>query len=502
MILSVAIINQNGKPLVARQFSKVSKAQILNQLGVFPKLLTKTSQSYVESQNIRYVYQDLDKLYFILITTKDSNILEDLELLSMLIDLTRTIIPTIDETTVLSHNLDLIFAYDEVIFDGYRQTVSVNDVSEFLLMDSKEELQYLEELQKKEDEAKKFAAETQKILDKQKKSKTYSSASSVSYTPSEAASQSVSFTQFTSYEPEIDVEDEPTKSSSIPNVPRKQASNVKGMTLGKSRSAREKAKQVILEEGLHPTSSKADAPVSAPTPLITEGLLFEFEESFSGSLNYESDGKFTCYGYLYGLGRNAGKYTIQVNWDNSFTAYKNPVKNTKQLSFDNTKPSSQRTEIVKYINTNCRKENLPIELLVWPTDPQSSKSKATLQLQVSKNSDSTQNVGQVKIRIKVLDPSSATITLDQDSGEYEVEGNEVVWTTPDISEEDSFTLEIAAMQTVADFFDIEIFFNAECLYSNIDITNVFKEGEEDNPVEYKVNKKFTSGETTHFMIKY
>lgn len=71
--------------LVSRQFVDMSRIRIEGLLAAFPKLVgTGKQHTYVETENVRYVYQPIEALYLLLVTNKQSNILEDLDTLRLL----------------------------------------------------------------------------------------------------------------------------------------------------------------------------------------------------------------------------------------------------------------------------------------------------------------------------------------------------------------------------------------------------------------------------------
>lgn len=94
---------------------------------------------------MRYVYQALmDKLYCVLITTKTSNILEDLETLRLFVRVineytTTSGKNTSDEQAILDNAFTLLFAFDEIVALGYRENVNMSQVRTFIEMDSHEE---------------------------------------------------------------------------------------------------------------------------------------------------------------------------------------------------------------------------------------------------------------------------------------------------------------------------------------------------------------------------
>jgi hypothetical protein len=70
----------------------MSRIRIEGLLAAFPKLVGSGKQhTYVETENVRYVYQPMESLFLLLVTNKQSNILEDLETLRLISKLVCTV---------------------------------------------------------------------------------------------------------------------------------------------------------------------------------------------------------------------------------------------------------------------------------------------------------------------------------------------------------------------------------------------------------------------------
>ncbi|KAJ6246696.1 coatomer subunit delta [Anaeramoeba flamelloides] len=154
VILSVAISTKKGNVIFSRQYISIRGSKIEGLLSAFPKLIQGERQhTYVETDNIRYVYQPIEKLYLLILTTKSSNILEDLETLRLLSRLVPEYCSQLTEQGIQESGFELIFAFDEVIANGYKENVSKNQIETYIKMESSNEERYKQKEEEKRRQA-------------------------------------------------------------------------------------------------------------------------------------------------------------------------------------------------------------------------------------------------------------------------------------------------------------------------------------------------------------
>ena len=88
---------------------------------------------------MRFVYQPLDELYMVLITNRQSNILQDIDSLHLFAQVVTSVCKKLDEREILRNAFELLSAFDELVTLGYRENLSLTQIKTFLEMESHEE---------------------------------------------------------------------------------------------------------------------------------------------------------------------------------------------------------------------------------------------------------------------------------------------------------------------------------------------------------------------------
>ncbi|KAK9677182.1 hypothetical protein RND81_11G126000 [Saponaria officinalis] len=284
VVLAASIITKSGKALVSRQFVEMSRIRIEGLLGAFPKLIgTGKQHTYVETENVRYVYQPIEALYLLVVTNKQSNILEDLDTLRMLSKLVPEYAYSLDEEGISRAGFELIFAFDEVISLGHKESVTVAQVKQYCEMESHEEKLHKLVIASKISETKDVMKRKANEIDKSKieKNKSYMSSmgpgrlessfsemgissSNSGYGPSSALSLSTDLDSFSTK----------SKASSRPTTAANAPPKGLGMKLGKSQKTNQfleslKAEGEMIVEDVPPTLGKSKSAAPPPTDPIT-----------------------------------------------------------------------------------------------------------------------------------------------------------------------------------------------------------------------------------------
>lgn len=101
-------------------------------------------------------------MYLLLITNKNSNIIEDLETIRLVHRTVNDICSQgVSESMVQKNAFDILLAFDDVISFGYRESVTLNQIQNALAMDSSDEKLHLMLLKARVNEAKEAAKKAQ-----------------------------------------------------------------------------------------------------------------------------------------------------------------------------------------------------------------------------------------------------------------------------------------------------------------------------------------------------
>ncbi|KAF9427844.1 Coatomer subunit delta [Podila epigama] len=156
--------------LISRQFREMTRARIEGLIASFPKLTSSGQQhTTIETDHVRYVYQPLEDLFIVLITNKQSNILQDIDTLQLVSRVVSSVCRPTDAREIDRCAFELLSSFDEIISLGYRENVNLAQVGSISEMDSQEE-KIQEMIEKnKEREAKEELKRRAKMLDLQRK---------------------------------------------------------------------------------------------------------------------------------------------------------------------------------------------------------------------------------------------------------------------------------------------------------------------------------------------
>ncbi|KAK4169417.1 putative coatomer subunit delta [Cladorrhinum sp. PSN259] len=486
VVLAASICTRGGKAVLARSFHDMKRSRIEALLASFPKAANSGNQhTTVEQDNVRFVYQPLDELYMVLITNKQSNILQDIDSLHLFAQVVTSTCKSLDEREILRNAFELISAFDELVTLGYRENLTISQIKTFLEMESHEER--IQEIiaRNKELEATEERKRKAKQLEMQRKeSGRAARAAGVSrqpvyptYTP--PVRPAVTET-FDSYEAE--------KNKSKFGAPKG-----KGMQLGKKSKTTDMFERV--KEQLGPVDDTPLVPVathSAPEPAAAPRVSSTLDrDAIHITVNEAITAKISREGTLNSLSIS-GDLTLRVS-DPSLTKLKlnlnaSPSHGAQFRTHPNVdKNAFNGTKIIQMANqAKGFPVNQAVGVLRWRVAPKGDDTSIlplTFTVWVNKGSDGNCSLtveyeltgGDELNDVSVVIPySTAEPSVSSFDATYDVSGDSLEWTIGTVNEDNSSgAFEFEAQTGDEDeFFPMQVRFSKSSPFVEVDVNSV------------------------------
>ncbi|KAI4764347.1 hypothetical protein E4T52_03481 [Aureobasidium sp. EXF-3400] len=487
VVLAASICTRGGKAVLSRQFREMQRSRIEALLASLPKLADSgTQHTTVEQDNVRFVYQPLDELYMVLITNRQSNILQDIDSLHLFAQVVTSICRSLDEREILRNAFELLSAFDELVTLGYRENLTLSQIKTFLDMESHEERIQDIISRNKELEATEERKRKAKQLEMQRKEATRSGRSNMPSAPSYPTytpppTQPAVTDTYDSY----NAEKNKSFQKSLP-------ARSKGMQLGKKTKTTSMFEQVRGDLGpeaeapLVPSAPAASAPVQAAAPVVSsdrEGLHITVAETISAKLSREgslesfevkgdlqlriTDPSLTQVQLALSLGETHG---AQLNSHPKVD--KAAFKNDKIIQLTDTSkgfPANNSIGVMRW-RLAAKAEDIsdpPITFTAWVNETGSGTYNITLEYELT-GGDALNDVT-VSIPYQTSEPSVSSF-----DAVYEVSGDSIDWTIGDVDDANatgSFEFEAQA-ESEAEFFPMSVRFSKTRPYVEVDVSSV------------------------------
>lgn len=489
VILAASICTRGGKAVLSRQFREMQRSRVEALLASFPKLAdTGTQHTTVEQDNVRFVYQPLDELYMVLVTNRQSNILQDIDSLHLFAQVVTSTCKSLDEREILKNAYELLSAFDELVTLGYRENLTISQIKTFLEMESHEER--IQEIisRNKELEATEERKRKAKQLEMQRKEVSRSNRNATSRTPVfptyTPPPRPAATDTYDSYEAE---KNKPSNTNALKG---------KGMQLGK------KSKTIDMFERVKGELGTQVEEIAKPTALnqsTTENMQLQTNqvascpehEAIHITISETINAKLSKEGTLNSL-EVKGDLQLRIS-DPTLTKIKlDTVANSSYNVQFRTHPNVDKglfnkSKIIQMSNSSKGfPVNNSVGVLRWRATPKADDLAAiplTITVWVNKGSDDNYNITveyessgtdileNVAIVVPYATSEPAVSSFD---ATYEVTGDSIEWSIGVIDEHnlsDTFEFEAQASDE-NEFFPMNVRFGKKSPFIEVDVTNV------------------------------
>ena len=174
--LSVVICDRSAKIIFARQFFNISRMDLEEYIIQFSRGVDSCKEiTHFESDKVRYIFIPIDTFYLILFTTKNSNIIEDTEILKLIYRLIQDLCYSINQESIVENAFEIMLGIDDIVSLGYRNSVNLGQIKQYLQMESAEEKEFKRKKEEQELAVQKALEEKGREFDRQRREKKFNS---------------------------------------------------------------------------------------------------------------------------------------------------------------------------------------------------------------------------------------------------------------------------------------------------------------------------------------
>ena len=172
--LSLVICTKRAKIIFARQFVEMTRIQLEEYIVQFSRNIDSFKEiTQFESESVRYIFIPIEEFFLILITSNNSNIIEDSNILKLVYRLLQDICGVITTESILDNAFEIMMGLDDIVTLGYRNEVNLMQLKQYIKMESAEEIEFKRKKREQEEKVKKDLYEKSKEFDRQRKEKKF-----------------------------------------------------------------------------------------------------------------------------------------------------------------------------------------------------------------------------------------------------------------------------------------------------------------------------------------
>ena len=173
--LSVVICSKSAKIIFARQFIRMTRMELEEHIVQFSRNIDSYKEiTHFESDKVRFIFIPIDSYFLILITSKNSNIIEDSEILKLIYRLIQDLCQgQINYDSIIENSYEIMLGIDDIACLGYRNGINIIQIKQYLQMESLEEKEFKRKKLEQERRVQRELYEKSKEFDRLKREKKF-----------------------------------------------------------------------------------------------------------------------------------------------------------------------------------------------------------------------------------------------------------------------------------------------------------------------------------------